>query len=92
MGPVAGGHGRELWEVMEGGLLLPGEYKEQMRCRQEALPGAPGENPGIRCDGEGLLPLPYKMCIQLCFPWGGGNFRGPKSSLLTTGFHHVLHA
>lgn len=45
---VGGEHVRGLREVMERGLLLPGEYKEQMRRRQEALPGTPGENPGTR--------------------------------------------
>lgn len=48
VGPVVGGHGRGLQELMGRGLLLPGEYKEQIRCWQEALPGTPGENPGTR--------------------------------------------
>lgn len=51
VGLVAGGghtHGQGLREVMERGLLLPGEYKEQMKCWQEALPGVPGKNPGTR--------------------------------------------
>lgn len=36
VGPVAGGHSWGLREVTERGLLLPGEYEEQMRCREEA--------------------------------------------------------
>lgn len=48
VGPVVGGHGRGLQELMGRGLLLPEEYKEQIRCWQEALPGTPGENPGTR--------------------------------------------